>query len=72
MIMNYDYINTEEKNKDYELQKESLEHMKTICREVLKENGLEGMFHPIYNITTAGLIQIRINKKYTSDDMDIN
>jgi len=46
--------------------------MKTICREVLKENGLEGMFHPIYNITTAGLIQIRINKKYTSDDMDIN
>jgi len=46
--------------------------MKTICIEVLKENGLEDMFYPIYNITTAGLIQIRINKKYTSDDMDIN
>ena len=46
--------------------------MKEICAEVLKENGLEGMLYSIYNITTAGLIRFRINKKYTSDDMDIN
>lgn len=46
--------------------------MKEVCAKVLKENGLEEMLYPIYNITTSGLIRIRINKKYTSDDMDIN
>ena len=72
LFMNYEYLDLEDKNRDYELQRESLEHMKFICMEVLKMNGLENMFNPIYNISIAGLIQIRINKKYTSDDMDIN